>query len=171
MLFIYERFIVKNTLRFYWEKICSIQYLYFSFEKHVPSQSLKDFSVENLETTSSTFLSKFSSEIYLSRIINYWGSIYRSVSFVFCPCFIISFIIFFLFLSIFSLTDTSDSRGYKERRGNPYFSCFPLPLPHYHIKPSPSKTNKANNLNAIFYSYTAVYSVETILWLNLLCIY
>ena len=31
----------------------------------------KDFSVENLETTPSIFLSKFSSEIYLSRIINY----------------------------------------------------------------------------------------------------
>ena len=51
-------------------------YLQFSFEKHVPSQVLKDFSVENLETTRSTFLSKFSSEIYLSRIINYWGSIF-----------------------------------------------------------------------------------------------
>ena len=32
-------------------KICSIHYLHFSFEKHVPSQVLKDFSVENLETT------------------------------------------------------------------------------------------------------------------------
>ena len=30
---------------------CSIHYLHFSFEKHVPSQVLKDFSVENLETT------------------------------------------------------------------------------------------------------------------------
>ena len=48
----------------------------FSFEKHVPSQVLKGFSVENLKTTSSTFLSKFSSEIYLSRIINYLGSIF-----------------------------------------------------------------------------------------------
>ena len=58
-------------------KICLIHhYLHFSFEKYVPSQVLKDFSVENLETTPSTFLSKFSSEIYLSRIINYWGSIF-----------------------------------------------------------------------------------------------
>ena len=40
---------------------------FYLFEKHVPSQVLKDFSVENLET----FLLKFSSEIYLSRIINY----------------------------------------------------------------------------------------------------
>ena len=41
----------KNSLRFYWEKICSIHYLHFAFEKHVPSQVLKDFSAENLETT------------------------------------------------------------------------------------------------------------------------
>ena len=32
-------------------KNCSIHYLHFSFEKHVPSQVWKDFSVENLETT------------------------------------------------------------------------------------------------------------------------
>ena len=63
-------------LRFYWEKICSIHYLDFSFEKHVTSQVLKDFSVEILETTPGTFLSKFSSEIYLSWIVNYWGSIF-----------------------------------------------------------------------------------------------
>ena len=57
-------------------KICLIHYLHFSFEKHVPSQVMKGFSVENLETTPSTFLSKFSSEIYLSQIINYWGIIF-----------------------------------------------------------------------------------------------
>ena len=68
-LFMYERFIVKNPLRFYRQKICSIRYLHFSFEKHVPFQVLKDFSVENLETIPSTLLSKFSSEIYLSRIL------------------------------------------------------------------------------------------------------
>ena len=34
----------------------SIHYLHFSFEKHVLSQVLKDFSVENLETTPGTFL-------------------------------------------------------------------------------------------------------------------
>ena len=66
----------RSALRFYWEKICSIQYLHFSFEKQVPSQVLKDFSVENLETTLSPFLSKFSSDIHLSPIINYWGSIF-----------------------------------------------------------------------------------------------
>ena len=47
------------------------------FEKHVPSQVLKDFSVENLETTPSTVLSKFSFEVYLSRIIDYLGSIFK----------------------------------------------------------------------------------------------
>ena len=54
----------------------------------------KDFSVENLETTPSIFLSKFSSEIYLSRIINYQGGIQYSVWLVFCP--------YFFFLSSFS---------------------------------------------------------------------
>ena len=49
----------------------SIHYLHFSFEKRVPSQFLKDFSVENIETTPGTFLSEFSREICLSRIINY----------------------------------------------------------------------------------------------------
>ena len=55
-------------------------------------QVLKNFSVENLETTPSTFTSKFSSKIYSSRIIYYWGSIFtlylteeRSAWFVFYP--------------------------------------------------------------------------------------
>ena len=43
--------------------------LHFSFEKQKPSQVLKDFSVENLETTPSTFFSKFSSDIYLELLI------------------------------------------------------------------------------------------------------
>ena len=50
--------------------------LAFSFEKHVPSRVLKDFFVENLETIPNTFLLKFSSEIFLSKIINYWSSIF-----------------------------------------------------------------------------------------------
>ena len=52
-------------------KICSIHYLHLSFEKHVPSQVMKELSIEILETTPSTFLSKFYSEIYLSQIICY----------------------------------------------------------------------------------------------------
>ena len=57
-------------------KICSIHYFYLPFEKLVSCEVLKDLYVENLETTPSTFCSKFSSEIYLSRIINYWDSIF-----------------------------------------------------------------------------------------------
>ena len=53
-----------------------MHYLHFSFERHVLSQVLKDFSVENLKTTPSTFVSNFFCEIYLSRIIKYWASIF-----------------------------------------------------------------------------------------------
>ena len=98
----------------FWEKICLIHYWHFSFEKHVLSQVLKDFSVENLETISSTFLSKFSCEIYLSWISNYWSSIFtlhltgREFSLV-CVLSIYFFSSFFLFLLLFSLTDTNYS--------------------------------------------------------------
>ena len=66
------KFIVKSHFQLYWEK----NIFNFSFEKHVPSQVFIDFSVENLETTSSNFLLKFFSETYLSPIISYWGSIF-----------------------------------------------------------------------------------------------
>ena len=50
-------------LKVYREKYSSIllrkNMLNFSFEKHVPSQVFKGFSVENLETTPSNFISKF----------------------------------------------------------------------------------------------------------------
>ena len=145
-LFIFERFIVKNPLRFYRQKICSTHYLHFSFEKNVPFQVLKDFSVENLETTLSTLLSKFSSKIYLSRIINYRGSIFalyltRSVQFGLCSiCFFFLYfvLLFFVFLSAFSLTDTNDSQNGREKRGHHYFSCFPL-LPAHEYSFSWSK--------------------------------
>ena len=113
------------SFRFYWEKICLIHYLHFSPWKACTFSSLKYFSVENLETTPSIFLSKFSSEIYLSRTINYWGSIltlYRRAFSVLC----------FLFLSVFFLRDTNDSQDYREGRGSPYFSCFPIPPAHEH---------------------------------------
>ena len=49
---------------------CSIHYLHFSFEKHVPSPVVKYFSVENLETTPSISLSKFRlKSIYLEFLI------------------------------------------------------------------------------------------------------
>ena len=103
------------------------------------SQVLKDFSVENLKITSSTFLSKFSSEIYLFRIINYWGGIFTlyltwgafslaCVLSCFSRIFFLSFFFFFfLFLSVFSLQDSNDLRDSREGRGNHYFSYFPIP--------------------------------------------
>ena len=88
----------------------------FCFETHILSPVLKDFSVENLETTPSTFLSKFSFEIYLSRIINFWGSIFTvylmwgTFSLV---CALSVFLFFltsvFFFYRFFSLTDTNVS--------------------------------------------------------------
>ena len=91
----------------------STHYLHFSFEKHVPSQFLKDFSVENLETTSSTSLSKFSCEIYLSRVINYCGIIFtlswRWGEFSLVYVISVFFSSFFLFLLLFSLIDNKDS--------------------------------------------------------------
>ena len=93
---------------------------------------LKDFYVENLETTPNTFLSKFPSEIYVSRIINYWGSIFtlycreRSVWFVFHPYFLSFFpssFFVFVFLSVFCLINTNDSQD---------FSCFSLPPAYKH---------------------------------------
>ena len=81
----------------------SIHYLHFSFEKHALSQFLKDFSVENLETTPNTFISKFSCEIYLSRIINYCGIYFymilnvRSAQFGLCSIRILFPFFFFSF--------------------------------------------------------------------------
>ena len=65
-LFTYKSFIVKNPIRLYQEKISSMYYLHFPFERFVPSHVLKNVSVENIQTIPSAFLSKFSSEIYLS---------------------------------------------------------------------------------------------------------
>ena len=101
---------------FFWEKICSIHYLHFSFEKHVFFQILKDFTVENLETNSSTFISTFSCELYFSWISNYWGSIftlYLTWGAFSLVCLLSVFFFFlssvFLFLWVFSLTETNDS--------------------------------------------------------------
>ena len=50
--------------------MCSIHYLHFFFEKHVPSQILKDLFVENLETVPSIFVLKFRlRSIYLELLI------------------------------------------------------------------------------------------------------
>ena len=69
-LFMYWRFIVQNPLQFYWEDRCSTYYLDFSLENHLPSQVLKDFSVENLETAPITFPLKLMPKILFSQAIN-----------------------------------------------------------------------------------------------------
>ena len=105
----------KYPLWFYWEEICSIHYLdffFFFFEKHIPSQVMRDFSVQNLETTPRIFLSNFFCDIYLSRIVNYSDSVFTlhltwgAFSLVCVPS------VFFFFLSsffsaVFSLIDTN----------------------------------------------------------------
>ena len=89
----------------------------FSFEKHVLSQVLKDFSVENLETTAYTFLSKFFCEIYLSQFIYHCRSNFTlylvrgaislvCVLSIFLPFFILFF--YFLLFLVFSLIDTNN---------------------------------------------------------------
>ena len=85
-------------------KIISMHYLHFSFEKNISSQILKDFSVENSETTPSTLLLKLSSAIYLPRIINYWGSIFTLylTSWVFSLVCILSVFFSFFLSSFFS---------------------------------------------------------------------
>ena len=101
-------------------------------------KDLKDFSVENLETTPSTFLLKFSSDIYSSRIINYWGRIFTlyltwGAFSLICVLSIFFFLLLFLFLSSFSLTDIKDSNDNRERRGNHYFSFHFHSLTNIHL--------------------------------------
>ena len=100
----------KILFHFFKKKIYSIHYLYFPFEKHVTFQVLKDFSVENLKTTSSTFLSKFSFEIHVSRLINYWDSIFTlyatwlTLVCFFPPVFFFFFFFFYRYLPWQTLT-------------------------------------------------------------------
>ena len=86
---------------------------------------MKDLSFENFETTPSNFHAKFSSEIYLSRIINYWFSIftlYPKLGAFSLVCFLSAF----FFLLLICLTNTNDSQDSRERRVNHYFSCVLL---------------------------------------------
>ena len=111
--------------------------MHFPFENHVLSKVLKDFSVENLETTLPTFLSKFSSKICLSAIINYWGSIFTlnwtwgafSLVCVVSVFFFSFFLLSFFFCRYFPWRTW---RVYTEGRGNHYFSFFPLPPVNEH---------------------------------------
>ena len=83
--------------------------------------SFSSFLCQSLETVTSIFLSKSSSEIYLSPIINCWGRIFtlyltwESFSLVCVLSLFFSFFLsFFLFLSVFSLTSTNDSQDSRE---------------------------------------------------------
>ena len=100
----------KYPLWFYWEKICSIHYLFFFFfffEKQILSQVMRNFSVENLETTPRIFFSIFFCDIYLSRIVNYWDSVFTlhltwgAFSLVCVPSVFFFLSFFFFFCSIF----------------------------------------------------------------------
>ena len=125
---------LKKSCSILLRKKCSIHYLHFSFEKYAPSQVLKDSSVENVKTTPSTFLSKFSSEIYLSRIINYWGSVLHTSYLTWGALSLVCVLsVFFFFLSSFSflflpLTDTNDSQNNKNVEGIIIFLVF-----HFHL--------------------------------------
>ena len=125
---------LKKSCSILLRKKCSIHYLHFSFEKYAPSQVLKDFSVENVKTIPNTFLSKFSSEIYLSRIINYWGSVLHTSYLTWGALSLVCVLsVFFFFLSSFSflflpLTDTNDSQNNKNVEGIIIFLVF-----HFHL--------------------------------------
>ena len=104
---------------------------------------LLKFSQVSLSKLLPAIFSKFFSEIYLSPIINYWDSIFtwpnvRSVQFGLCFTRIFFFLssFFFLFLLVFSLSDTNDSQDCRDGRGNHCFSFFHFyPLTKIHLVP------------------------------------
>ena len=63
------------------------------------------------------------------RSVQFWFVFYPVFFVFFCVFF---FVLFFVFLSVFSLSDTNDSKDNREGRGNHYFSCIPLPPAHKH---------------------------------------
>ena len=75
-----------------------------------------------------------------TRIINYWVSIFKlyitwgafSLVCVLSFFFFLSFFFVFFCYRYFFLTDTNASQDYREGRGSPYFSFFPLPPVHEH---------------------------------------
>ena len=104
-------------------------FFFFFFEKHIPSQVMRDFSVQNLETTPRIFLSNFFCDIYLSRIVNYSDSVFTlhltwgAFSLVCVPS------VFFFFLSsffsaVFSLIDTNGCRIARKGDGIIIFLVF-----------------------------------------------
>ena len=93
---------------------CSIHYLHFSFEKHVPSQVLKDFSVENLQTTpGSIYLELLIIGIVLTITLYIkWGA-FSLICFLSIFLFFLCFF-FLLFLSVFSLTGNLSSNRFPK---------------------------------------------------------
>ena len=73
---------------------CSVHYLHFSFEKHLPSQVLQDFSVENLETTRRSIYLELT--LYIT-----WGAFSWFVCYPYFFFFFLFFHSFFLFYLYF----------------------------------------------------------------------
>ena len=127
-LFIYLKVYRKKSSSIVLRKIKYVHYLDFSFEKHVPSQVLIDSSDKSLQTALSAFLLKFSSEIYFSRIISYWGIIFTLYLTWGAFSLVIVLSAFSLFFSIGIFLDTTYfSHDSRDGKGNHYFSCFPHP--------------------------------------------
>ena len=97
--------------------------MHFSFEKHAPFSHFQRFLCEK---------SKNYPQIYLPRIINYWGSIlilyiiWGAFSLV-CVLSIFFFFLYFLFFSFFYRYFPWQTLAiWKDGKRNYYFSCFPL---------------------------------------------
>ena len=105
---------------------CWIHCLHFSLENTCTS-ILKNGLIENLETTPLFSRNVLLRSIYLQLLIIGVVFLHYTIRVLSVFFFFLSFFYFFIFLSVFSLTDTNDSR---EGRGNHYFSCFLLPLSH-----------------------------------------
>ena len=63
----------------------------------------------------------------IPNVMSVWFGLYSIRIF-----FLSFFLLLFLFISVFSLTDTNYSQHSRKGRGNHYFSCFLLPPAHEH---------------------------------------
>ena len=104
--------------------------LAFFFWKASTFSSFERFLCWKSRNYSKPFSLEISSDIHLSPIINYWGSIFMlyltwrafSVVCVLSTSFFSFFLLFFL--PVFSLTDTNDSRDHREGRGGFFISLI-----------------------------------------------
>ena len=97
--------VYRKKILFYFIEIKYLQFItcIFLLKSMCLLKFFKNLSVENLETTPSNFLSKLCSEIFLSPIINCWGSIftlYLTWGAYSLVC-VVSVFFFFLFLLFF----------------------------------------------------------------------